>query len=154
MPDKPFEVELIVGNCVLYPAAAIRETGLLDEKRLPQFGDAEYTPRIRKRGWRLLIEPRARVFCKPNDLVAGFRKLPWTKKIEELFSRDTGPYSLKRRFNMNFYGGPTKLQGLLAVNLFFLRKLVGRNVEGEYGNTQREDPLSKTLAASTVRDDN
>lgn len=59
VPEKPFEVEIIVGNCVLYPRQVIEEVGLMDEKKLDQYGDVEYTPRMRKRGWRLLIEPRA-----------------------------------------------------------------------------------------------
>ena len=68
VPDRPWEVELIVGNCVLVPSEALRECGLMDAKHFPNFGDAEFTPRLRRKGWRLLIEPRARVFCQPNDL--------------------------------------------------------------------------------------
>jgi len=154
VPTRPFEVELIVGNCVLYPASAVRDVGLMNAKKFPQYGDAEYTPRMRKRGWRLLVEPRARVFCKPNDLVTGFRQLPFWKKVSELFLRDTGPYSLKRRFNMTVYGGPSKLRGLLAFNIFFIRKVLGRNIEGDWGMQQNEQPLSIVLADSVVNDRN
>ncbi len=61
IPNKPWEVGIIVGNCVLVPVEAIREEGLMNSERYPNFGDAEYTPRLRKKGWKLLIEPRARV---------------------------------------------------------------------------------------------
>src|SRR5687768_12613568 len=81
VPTRPFHVDMIVGNCVLFPAAAIREAGLMDEKRLIHYGDAEYTPRMRRLGWNLLIEPTARVFNKPNDLTTGFRKLPLVSKL-------------------------------------------------------------------------
>lgn len=150
VPADPWEVELIVGNCVLYPAEAVREVGLMDEKRFDQYGDAEYTPRMRRRGWRLLIEPRARVFCKPNDLVTGFRKLPFRKKFEAIFTNVTGPYSLKRRLNMSFGGAPNLLQGILAIPIFFIRYLLGRNIEGSWGMAQDEKPLAETFASSVI----
>jgi len=150
VPTDPWEVELIVGNCVLFPAQAVREVGLMDEKRFDQYGDAEYTPRMRRRGWRLLIEPRARVFCKPNDLVTGFSGLSLKGKLDALFFRSTGPYSLKRRLNMSLGGAPNRLQGLLAVPVFFFRYLIGRNIEGAWGLAQEERPLAETFAASVV----
>ncbi|MBV9242814.1 MAG: glycosyltransferase family 2 protein [Acidobacteria bacterium] len=67
VPDHPFDVELIVGNCTLFPAAAFRQEGLFATRWLPHYGDAEFTPRLRKRGWRLLIDPHARVFNQPNE---------------------------------------------------------------------------------------
>src|SRR5688500_7308468 len=33
LPSGPWKVELIVGNCILYPADTNREVGLMDEKR-------------------------------------------------------------------------------------------------------------------------
>lgn len=148
VPQIPFEVELIVGNCVLYPAEAVRQAGLMDEEKFPQYGDAEYTPRLRRKGWSLLVEPKARVFCKPNDPVTGFRKMALTSQFHELFLQNTGPYSLKRRFNACLYGAPSKLHGLIAFSVFFIRKVVGKNIEGEWGMMQREEPLSKSLASS------
>jgi GT2 family glycosyltransferase len=50
VPEKPWRVDLIVGNCVLVPTEAIKEVGLMDSKRYPNFGDAEYTPRLRRKG--------------------------------------------------------------------------------------------------------
>lgn len=152
IPDRPWEVELIVGNCVLYPAQVIREVGLMDEKRLAQFGDAEYTPRMRRQGWRLLIEPRARVFCKPNDITTGFRDLPLSKKAALLFSDRTGLYSLHRRFYANLGGAPNRLQGLLATPIVYIRYLLGINQEGEWGAKQDERPLAETFASTVVDD--
>ncbi len=152
VPNKPWEVELIVGNCVLYPAEAIREVGLMDEKNLVQYGDAEYTPRMRRAGWKLLIEPKARVFCKPNDLVSGFRKLSTSDKLNQLLFKPTGPYSLRRRLNMNLGGAPSRLQGFLAVPVFFIRLALGRNIEGGWALAQEEKPLSETFSKSVVND--
>jgi len=144
VPDKPWEVELIVGNCVLYPATAILEAGLMNEKQLPQFGDAEYTPRMQRMGWRLLIEPRARVFCKPNDEISGFRHLSLRQKLSEMLFRATGPYSIRRRIYGNLGVAPNQVVGLLAVPVFYLRVLLGINSEGKWGDAQMEKPLKET----------
>ncbi len=148
VPNRPWQVELIVGNCVLYPAQAIREAGLMDEKRLPQFGDAEYTPRMRRRGWRLMIEPRARVFCKPNDLISGFRKLPLYEKVKQLFFDSVGPYSFRRRLYGNLGGAPNIFQGLVSIAIYYLRAIVGRGADSAWAAAQKEAPLAKMLGAS------
>ncbi len=152
VPPRPWEVELIVGNCVLYPVAAIREVGLMDEKHLAQFGDAEYTPRMRRSGWRLIVEPRARVFCKPNDTTTGFRARPLREKLRLLFSDRTGLYSLHRRFYANLGGAPNRLQGLLVVPIVYIRYVLGRNQEGAWGVNQDEEPLAKTFASLVIND--
>lgn len=152
VPERPWEVELIVGNCVLYPAEAIREAGLMNEKRLPQYGDAEYTPRMRRSGWRLLIEPRARVFCKPNDIISGFRHLPLKKQIEHLFIKTTSGYSLQRRLYASLGGAPNWLAGLLALPVSIFRILIRRSWETSWAMTQDEPPLAKTFASTVVDD--
>lgn len=152
VPKKPWKVELIVGNCVLYPADAVLEVGLMDEKRLVQYGDAEYTPRMLRRGWQLLIEPRARVFCKPNDIVSGFRDLTAAQKLQQLLFKPTGPYSLRRRLYMNMGGAPNRLLGLLAVPIFFVRVALGRNIEGSWAMSRDEKPLSETFASAVIDD--
>ena len=150
IPQKPWEVDLIVGNCVLFPADAVKQVGLMDIKKFPQYGDAEYTPRMKRRGWHLLIEPKARIFCKPNDIVQGFRNLSIGGQIRALFLDKTGPYSLKRRFNATLYGAPTKLQGLIAFIVFFIRLAAGRNMEGSWGEQQQERPLAELFSRSIV----
>ena len=150
MPDRPWEVELIVGNCVLYPAEAVRKAGLMDEKRLVQYGDAEYTPRMRRRGWRLIIEPRARTFCKPNDPPTGFRKLPLIKKFRHFFFDPASPYSFGRRFYGSLGGAPNVIEGLIAIPIYYFRLIIGINTEGPWALRQPEEPLSKTFASSVI----
>lgn len=150
IPDKPWRVEIIVGNCVLFPAAAIREQGLMDEKRLPQFGDAEYTPRMRRAGWQLLIEPKARVFCKPNDVIRGFKRLPFGEKIKRLFASPTDPYSIQRRFYASLGGAPNKITGLAAFTISIFRILIGRSYESSWAKTLDEPPLVETFADAMV----
>lgn len=150
VPSSPWEVELIVGNCVLFPVASIRECGLMDERRLPQFGDAEYTPRMRKNGWHLLVDPKARVFCQPNDPPPSLRSQSLGKIFKALFLNPYSGHSLRRRFNANYYGAPDKVQGAAAFLVFFFRWLLGRSFEGSYGATVEEPPLSDLYRDKTV----
>ncbi|HKP70940.1 MAG TPA: glycosyltransferase family 2 protein [Pyrinomonadaceae bacterium] len=151
LPKAPWQVELIVGNCVLFPAAVIREVGLMDEKKLPQYGDAEYTPRMRKAGWRLLIDPRALVYCKPNDVPERLSKMSGGTLIAKL-ANPHHPHSLKRRINATVGSSPNALQGYLAVAVFFVRAILGKNVEGRWAFEQDEPPLSELYKNATLDD--
>ena len=153
VPHEPWEVGLIVGNCVLYPLEAIRKVGLMDEKRLAQFGDAEYTPRLRKHGWRLLIEPGARVFCKPNDTITGFRRLSFVEKVREAFIRPHSSYSVRRKIVSNLANAPNLTQGILSILIFYLRVLIGKNSEGSWGRNQPEPRLAEKHKRGLVRTD-
>ncbi len=152
VPKRPWSVDIIVGNCVLFPVQAIREVGLMDEKRFVHYGDAEYTPRMRRLGWRLLIEPRARIFCKPNDPPPRFRSLSFTDKIKALFSNSPNAHSLWRRHYMNIATAPNYLEGLAATPVFYARYLLGKNLEGDWAETLHEPDLSETFADRVVKD--
>lgn len=150
VPESPFEVELIVGNCVLFPADAIRENGLMDEKRFPHYGDAEYTPRMRRNGWKLLIEPAARVFCQPNNPPPRVRKMGVRKLFKTLFVDLGNAHSLRRRFLANWHGAPSRVAALVAFPVFFARWAAGRNIEGGYAHSIPEPPLKDTFSGNTV----
>ncbi len=153
VPDNPWEVEIIVGNCVLFPVEAIKECGLMNEKRFPHFGDAEYTPRMRKKGWKLLIEPRSRVFCQPNDPPPSLRSMPVKKAFNKLFIDLGNAHSLRRRLNANLDGASNRLEGLTAFSMFFVRYLAGKNIEGNWAETIKEIPLKETFADKILSDE-
>ncbi|MEO8041486.1 MAG: glycosyltransferase family 2 protein [Acidobacteriota bacterium] len=143
LPPEPWEVELIVGNCVLFPADAIREVGLMDAKHLPQYGDAEYTPRMRKAGWKLFVDPRARVYCKPNDIPERISTMSARRMAATMLFDPYHPHSLRRRLNMIIGSSPNKVEGYAAFVIFFVRVLLGRNIEGRWAMEQNEQPLSE-----------
>jgi len=149
VPKKPWRVDIIVGNCVLFPTQAIREQGLMDSKRYPNFGDAEYTPRLRKKGWNLLIDPRARVFCQPNNIPAKVVKMSLRQKIDALFLNLGHIHNLRRRFYANLDGAPTKIQGFLGFWIFFVRLALRKNVESGAAK-MKEKPLSEIYKDETV----
>lgn len=152
IPQKPWKVDIIVGNCVLFPVEAFEEAGLMDSKRYPNFGDAEITPRLRKMGWTLLIEPKARVFCQPNNIPARVNKMSIREKFNALFADLKHIHNLRRRFYSNWDGAPNKFKGVSAFIIFFIRLFFKRNAEGDWIKNQKEKPLYETFQDAVVRD--
>jgi GT2 family glycosyltransferase len=151
VPGSPWEVDLIVGNCLLVPASAFREAGLMNSKRYPNFGDAEFTPRLRKLGWKLLIDPRSRVFCQPNNLPASISKMTLAEKWDALVVNLKHGHNLRRRFYSYWDGAPTRLQGACAFAVFVARIALGMNTEKAQAEGYSEEPLSKIFQSRIVR---
>ncbi len=151
IPQKPWEVELIVGNCVLYPAKVFEEVGLLDAKNSMQFGDAEFTTRISKRGWRLLIEPRARVFCQPNYEPLRVIGKPLREKLDLLFFHPRDQHNLFHHLRNSLKTAPNKVQGAAAFGIFYWLWL-WRKITGGKRSVKTEKPLSEIYAAAVVQD--
>lgn len=151
VPEKPWEVDMIVGNCVLYPASVFDECGMLSPRVSAQYGDAEFTTRLRKRGWRLIIEPRARVFCQPNAEHVSVTSRPLKKQVELLFRKKSSGMNIMHQFRQSVHTAPNKLSGLAAFAAFYThvarRKLTRRNPP------QLPEPnLCEVFAANVVKD--
>lgn len=113
--ELPFEVEGIVGNCVLYPVEAIRENGLMDEKKFPHgWGDTQYTTRMRKSGWKLLVDPKALVWCEPNTHPPGLHTLGLRGALRVLFFNRRHPMNLQRQFIVRWESAPSKILAIPA----------------------------------------
>ncbi len=147
VPAQPWTVDLIVGNCVLVPREAFLECGLMDSRRFPNFGDAEFTPRLRKAGWRLILDPRARVMCQPNTVPRSALALKGSALVRELVTNLGHPNNLVRRFHAYWRGAPTPVHGMTALAMFFVRWVLGKNIEGAWALAQDEPPLRDTYAA-------
>ncbi len=152
IPKSPWKVDIIVGNCVLVPATAMQEAGLMNSKRYPNFGDAEYTPRLRKLGWQLLIEPRARVFCQPNTLPPRIMAMSFRKMFSALFFDLGNGHNLRRRLYANMDSAPSKLQGFAAFAMFLARAAAGRSDERiQSSDTITEPPLNETFSSAVIK---
>lgn len=152
IPKKPWKVDIIVGNCVLVPVEAIREEGLMNSKRYPNFGDAEYTPRLKKKGWQLLIEPRARVFCQPNTIPKRVTSMTLREKADALFFNLGHVQNLRRRFYTYIDGAPSKLQGFIGFIIFFVRLGWEKFFGGSQVKVKLEPTISQTFAGAVVKD--
>ena len=125
----------------------------MNSKRYPNFGDAEYTPRLRKLGWRLLIEPRARVFCQPNTLPSRIKSMGFRKMFSALFIDLGNVHNLRRRLYANMDSAPSKVQGMAAFTMFLLSAVSGGGTERINSHEVRaEMPLSETFSSAVVEE--
>ena len=62
--NAPRAVEWITGCSILVRRAVIDQVGALDDRFFIYFEETEWCVRARTRGWRLMIEPRAKVWHK------------------------------------------------------------------------------------------
>jgi Predicted glycosyltransferases len=116
----PFEVDALVGNCVLIPAAAFVQCGLMDERRFPfGWGDAQYFERLRKSGWKLLVDPSALVWCEPNTNPIPLHTKEISSILRALFFDKRHPVNLQRQFIARWYSAPSKPKAVTAF-LFYL----------------------------------
>lgn len=129
VPKEAFQVECIVGNCVLVPALAVNENGMLDAERFPHgWGDAQYFMRLRKAGWTLLIDPRSRVWCEPNSYPPPLHTQGLRRVIEILFFDRRHPSNFVRQFQARWHSAPNRLAALIAFVVYVLQiawKVVG-----------------------------
>ncbi len=125
-PKTIFEVEGLAGNCILFPVEAIRECGLMDEKRFPHgWGDAQYVARMKKAGWRLSVEPKALVWCEPNTNPKPLHQLSLKEILRILFKDRRHPLNLQRQFIARWESAPSKAKGFIAF-LVYLLALAGK----------------------------
>ena len=150
IPTKPWEVDIIVGNCVLVPVEAIREQGLMNSKRYPNFGDAEYTPRLKRNNWRLLIDPRARVFCQPNTISKRISSMSLKEIFNALFFNLGHGQNLRRHFYHYIDSAPSRLQGFVGFIIFFIRAIL-QKILGISKNKSETD-ISLIFVNTVIKD--
>jgi GT2 family glycosyltransferase len=151
IPEKPFEVDFIAGNCILFPADVFRENGLMNARQFPHYADAEFTPRIKKNGWRLLIEPRARIFNQPNA-TNSLGKMTLRDKYQALWGDLRKQNNLRTRLMVYWIGAPTKLHAVAAWTIYTVRlglRSFGFNPRWETAEWTGEKPLRDQYSSKT-----
>lgn len=129
LPGEPFEVEGLAGNCVLVPVEAIRETGVLDEKKFPHgWGDIQYFTTMKKAGWRLLVDPHAYVWCEPNTNPAPLHSLKVRDALSILLTNRRHPLNLQRQFIARWESAPSKISAVMAFTVY-LGQLVWKSAK-------------------------
>ena len=126
--ETAFRVECLVGNCLMLPAASIREVGLMDEKRFPHgWGDAQWMARFAKAGWNLLVEPKAYVWCEPNTYPRPLHEMSRSKILRTLFLDKRHPLNLSRQFTARWESAPSRTKA--AASFFvYLTQLAGKTL--------------------------
>jgi GT2 family glycosyltransferase len=127
--QRVFEVECIVGNCVLFPTEAIREVGLMDETRFPSgWGDAQWLSKMRKAGWRLLIEPNSLVWCEPNTYPQPLHTAGLKRALNVLFRDHRHPLNLRRQFEARWHSAPSHIAAATSFGVYLL-SLLGKSLK-------------------------
>jgi len=122
LPRNSFEVEGLAGNCVLIPTDAIKECGLMDEAKFPfGWGDIQYFVRMRKAGWKLLIEPTAFVWCEPNTNPPPLHTLGVLEVFRILFKNRKHPLNLQRQFIARWESAPSRWKASIAFSIYLLK---------------------------------
>ena len=90
------EVEAVVGACMAVRAEAIRDAGSLDNDFFFYFEETEWCHRFRHRGWRVLLEPAARITHLKGASTRGRRRGAQIEMLRSrlLFYRKTMPATL------------------------------------------------------------
>lgn len=128
-PEEAFEVEGLAGNCVLFPVEAINECGLMDEEKFPHgWGDIQYVVRMKKKGWRLLVEPKSYVWCEPNTYPKPLHQISAGEAMRNLFKNRRHPLNLHRQFIARWESAPTKTKALVAF-IVYLFQLSGKTLK-------------------------
>lgn len=121
-PSSAFEVEGLAGNCVLFPVEAIRECGLMDEVKFPHgWGDIQYVIRMKRKGWKLLIEPKSYVWCEPNTNPKPLHQTSKREILRTLFRNRRHPSNLQRQFIARWESAPSKTQAFLSFLIYMLK---------------------------------
>lgn len=136
--NKAFEVEGMAGNCVLFPVQAIEECGLMDEAKFPNgWGDIQYLVRMKKMGWKLLVEPKALVWCEPNTNPNSLHKLKIGEIIQILFKNRRHPANLQRQFIARWESAPNKLKAISGF-LFYIWILLKKSIKYKTTNIKKD----------------
>jgi GT2 family glycosyltransferase len=69
--DTPREIGYATGCCILISAAVIRRVGMLDHRYFMYGEDADWSIRVRRAGYKLVYEPRAKVWHKLSVSAGG-----------------------------------------------------------------------------------
>jgi len=119
--ETAFEVEGMAGNCVLFPIQAVRECGLMDAEKFPHnWADIQYVVRMKKMGWRLLVEPKSYVWCEPNTNPKPLHQLSMREIFFNLFRSKKHPMNLRRQFMAHWDCAPSKARALIGFWVYLI----------------------------------
>ncbi|MBI1920697.1 MAG: glycosyltransferase family 2 protein [Geobacter sp.] len=97
--DRTSDCDWLHGSSTLIPAAVFAEIGLFDRENCPQYqGDAEFSLRAKRHGWRLLVEPRSVVYNR-TAVSSGTAALN-EERLGRMLSSFRSPFYLKANWKL------------------------------------------------------
>ena len=97
--DELMECDWVHGSCTIIPVDAFHELGMFDQANYPQYhGDAEFSLRAKRHGYRLLVEPRS-VVCNRTAVSAGTSSLN-SGRIRAMLSDYRSPFFFRANYRL------------------------------------------------------
>jgi N-acetylglucosaminyl-diphospho-decaprenol L-rhamnosyltransferase len=127
--DEPVEPQWLSFACIMIRRAVVDQIGLMDEQYFMYFEDIDYSRQIRKAGWRILHDPRARVIHIRGGTSSVKAAMKARKRVPRYY------YESRSRYFAKFYGGAV---GLWMTNVLWL---LGRSIalaRETFGSKQRD----------------
>ena len=127
--QKPVEPQWLSFACIMIRKAVIDQIGLMDEHYFMYFEDIDYSRQIRRAGWRILHDPRARVVHIRGGTSSVKAAMKARKRVPRYY------YESRSRYFAKFYGG---VPGLWMTNFMWL---TGRSIawlRETFGSKERD----------------
>ena len=93
---EPVEVETLVGACMALRRAALSDAGPLDEDFFFYFEETEWCVRLRRQGWKVMVDPRIRIRHLKGASTRSVRRDAQVEVLRSrlLYYRKTMPFML------------------------------------------------------------
>lgn len=115
VPGDVWEVEALNGNCTLIPREVFEEAGLYDGEVFPHaLADVELSVRAARRGWRLLVDPAARVWNHANEVPPPIHEWSWREIRRVLWTERRDCSNLFTRTHLFWRTAPNRREAILA----------------------------------------
>ncbi len=116
-PDRPADLDSVVGACMLVRAAAAAEVGLFDERFWMYGEDLDWCLRFHQAGWRVIYRPRTVVYHIKRAASRGsrraryeFQRAMWLFYAKHYAARSALAVHLLVMLGLGLRGGPRLLR--------------------------------------------
>ena len=119
--DRTSDCDWLHGSSTLIPAAAFAEIGFFDQENCPQYqGDAEFSLRARRHGYRLLVEPKSVVYNR--TVVSSGTEALNRERIRTMLTGYRSPFYFRANYKLYRDYCPCR-PALLFLSVRYLRML-------------------------------
>jgi GT2 family glycosyltransferase len=142
VPDLPFDVQSVVGNFVLYPAARLSGSELLPAQRFPYlWGDVQFVRNLQRQGMRTIICPSAIVRCEPNTLPKSLGSMKKGEMLRTFLTSNRHPSAFRPIWNSRRYSAPSFMKACVATAIQLSRMLLRMLGLGRWPDQPVRGPL-------------